>query len=204
MKQVFKKITVSAFLLIFLITIVLPGAGIAGPPPPMHGFRHVPPGSHRIDYRHTHYIFHKGRYYKPGRDGYVFARPPMGLIVYSLPAAVTAVVIAGMTYYMLEDVYYRKVPTGYQVVEVPRATTSVVTYTAKPMAPGSQVVVQAKILNVRSGPGLEHPIVTQVFGGNVLTVQGNAPQWLYVRLPDNTNGWVMETFVSEPDSEPKG
>lgn len=105
---------------------------------------------------------------------------------------------------MFEDVYYRKVPRGYQVVEVPRETSTVVISASQPMAPESQGVVTAKILNVRSGPGLKQPIVTQVFGGNLLTVQGSAPQWLYVRLPNQTYGWVMEAFVSAPGSDPKG
>jgi uncharacterized protein YgiM (DUF1202 family) len=100
---------------------------------------------------------------------------------------------------MYEDVYYRRVPAGYQVVQLPTRTTTVVQPPVVPVNPavsGAQVVVATKILNVRSGPGINHGVLTRTYMGNVLIVQGSSDDWYYVRLPDNTYGWVMKSFVT--------
>ncbi|WP_321495751.1 DUF6515 family protein [uncultured Desulfobacter sp.] len=154
------------------------------------------------------YFFHSGRCYRRGPEGYFWVRPPMGIVAYSLPAAAVAVLIGGLTYYVYDNVYYRRVPAGYQVVEVPTRTTTVVHTGPVPPAPsdvsGTQVVVTAKMLNVRSGPGINHNVLTQIYMGNILIVQGSAPDWYYVRLPDNTYGWVMKEFVTMPGSGAQG
>ena len=163
-------------------------------------FVHVPPGSQKVRHRGDNYYFHRGHFYRHGPQGYFWVRPPIGIISYSLPAAAITVLIGGLTYYVYEDVYYRRVPAGYQVVQVPTQTTTIVhTSPAVPVNPansGAQVVVTAKILNVRSGPGMNHGILTQTYMGNVLIVQGNSADWYYVRLPDNTYGWVMKSLVT--------
>ena len=134
-------------------------------------------------------------------------RPPLGIIAYSLPAAAVTVLIGGLTYYVYDNIYYRRVPAGNQVVQVPTQTTIVHTPPAVPVDPadsGTHVVVTAKILNVRSGPGINHPVLTQTYMGNVLIIQGSASDWYYVRLPDNTYGWVMKAFVTMPDNGAQG
>jgi hypothetical protein len=163
-------------------------------------FRHVPPGSQKIRHRGDHYFFHRGRYYRHGPKGYFWVRPPIGIVSYSLPAAALTVLIGGLTYYVYDNVYYRRVPAGYQVVQVPTQTTTVVhtppAVSVNPAIPGAQVVVTAKILNVRSGPGINYAVLNQTYMGNVLIVQDSSPNWYYVRLPDNTYGWVMKSFVT--------
>ena len=147
-----------------------------------------------------------------GPEGYFSVRPPMGIITYSLPATAAPMVISGVNYYMYDSVYYRKVPAGYQVVPVPTqpsttTTTIIEVPVAEPQVPaasGSQVVVTAKILNVRSGPGVNHTVLTQAYMGNILVIQGNAPDWYYVRLPDNSYGWVMKNFVFVTGSGTQG
>lgn len=170
-------------------------------------FRHVPPGGQIIRHRGNNYFFYRGSCYRHGPDGYFWVYPPLGIITYSLPVAAVTVLIAGLTYYMYDNVYYRRVPAGYEVVQVPTQTTTIVQPPAAPVNPavsGSQVVVTTNILNVRSGPGINHAVLTQTYMGNVLIVQGSAYDWYYVRLPDNTYGWVMKAFVTVPSNGGQG
>jgi len=201
------KFSTLIMLVCFGLTTILPAAALAGP---KHGpiFKHVPPGGQKVRHRGDDYFFHRGLFYRHGPKGYFWVRPPLGIIAYSLPVAAVTVLIGGLTYYVYDNVYYRRVPAGYQVVQVPtQTTTSVHTPPAVPMNPadsGTQVVVMSKILNVRSGPGINHAVLTQTYMGNVLIIQGSASDWYYVRLPDNTYGWVMKAFVTMPDNGAQG
>lgn len=171
-------------------------------------FTHVPPGGQKVRHRGGDYFFHSGRFYRHEPKGYFWVRPPLGIIAYSLPAAAITVLIGGLTYYVYDNVYYRRVPAGYQVVQVPTQTTTVVhTPPAVAMDPedsGAQIVVTTKMLNVRSGPGINHPVINTTYMGNVLIIQGSSSDWYYVRLPDNTYGWVMKAFVTMPDNGAQG
>jgi SH3-like domain-containing protein len=42
-----------------------------------------------------------------------------------------------------------------------------------------------------------------VRSGDVLEIIGTAPEWLYVRLPSGTEGWVMSRFTA-PFPFPQG
>jgi len=221
------KFSTLIMLVCFGLTTILPAAALAGPgskpghwgghgPEGKHGpgrkhgpaFRHVPPGGQKVRHRGDDYFFHRGHFYRHRPDGYFGVRPPLGIIAYSLPAAAVTVLIAGLTYYLYDNVYYRRVPAGYQVVQVPTQTTTIVhtppAVSVNPADSGTQVVVMSKILNVRSGPGLNHAVLTQTYMGNVLIIQGSASDWYYVRLPDNTYGWVMKAFVTMPDNGAQG
>ena len=59
----------------------------------------------------------------------------------------------------------------------------------------NKVVVTSNMLNVRSGPGLEHYIANKVYYGDVLLVIQRNIDWMYVQLPDNNRGWVMTRFT---------
>lgn len=56
-------------------------------------------------------------------------------------------------------------------------------------------------LNVRSGPGLDHRIVTKVVSGTQMRVTGPSraddsyEEWLPVHLDDGTEGWVAKAWV---------
>lgn len=221
MKNRYLKFSTLIFLVCFGLTTVLPASALAGPGSKYdsrggHGpgkkdgpvFRHVPPGSQKIRHKKDNYFFHRGRYYRHGPKGYFWVRPPIGIISYSLPLAAVTVLIGGLTYYLYDNVYYRRVPAGYQVVQVPTQTTTFVqTLPAVPMNPAmseAQVVVTAKLLNVRSGPGINYAVLTRTYMGNVLIVQDSSPNWYYVRLPDNTYGWVMKSFVTMPGNGAQG
>lgn len=193
-------------LLTFLTLEAIPVNAVAGPHQGSYnGFKRAPAGSQRVSHGNRHYVFHQGRFYRPGNSGYVYVRPPAGVVVYSLPAA-ALIVLAGLTYYVYDNIYYRKVPAGYVVVEPPRAAISepAPVQSVTPMAPGTFVSVIAQTLNVRYGPGLNHPVKSVISYGSRLNVQGNSQDWFYVILPDGSDGWVMARFVSAPDTGAKG
>ncbi|SHJ40103.1 N-acetylmuramoyl-L-alanine amidase [Desulfofundulus thermosubterraneus] len=60
-----------------------------------------------------------------------------------------------------------------------------------------QVVVQGNGVNIRSGPGLQHAVVTQVNRGDRLAVLGKVPDWYQVQLPGGGTGWIVAWYVRE-------
>lgn len=86
--------------------------------------------------------------------GFVLVRPPVGLIVFSLPIGFRTVISTGFTY-VHGDVYYRRVPAGYEVVQPARSIDR--DYP-------EQVVVDIDLLNVRYGPDTDEAVIAQVTG----------------------------------------
>jgi hypothetical protein len=79
---------------------------------------------HTIPTRHAvilhgrdRYHYHSGRFYRPWNSGFILVRPPIGLVVLSIPLGSRTVISAGISYHVFGDVYYRRVPAGYQVVD---------------------------------------------------------------------------------------
>ena len=63
---------------------------------------------------------------------------------------------------------------------------------------GTATVTGAYFLNVRSGPGLSHNVVTKVARGDVLNLLGyrdSAGTWVMVSLSNGTQGWVHAGYV---------
>jgi uncharacterized protein YgiM (DUF1202 family) len=60
----------------------------------------------------------------------------------------------------------------------------------------NRVSITTGLLNVRSGPGLETPVIDQVRLGEILDVIGASPGWLYIRTSSGEHGWVMTKFTS--------
>ncbi len=172
-----------------------PHAGVGKP-----AFANPPAGSHVIRHGNVRYVNHGGHFYKPGPRGYVSVIPPFGLIVPSLPALATSLFVAGMTYFVYDNIYYRQVSSGYEVVEQPTSTTVVTSGSVAAYSTGSVVAVTANKLNVRSGPGLQHSVSGLLYKGNSLVIEGTAPDWLYVRLPNGAYGWVMSRYVTVVNS----
>lgn len=150
---------------------------------------------HKIPERHTvvvhgreRYHYHRGRFYRPWNSGFILVRPPLGLIMLDIPIGSRMVISAGITYHVFGDVYYRRVPAGYQVVEPIRA-------------PGTgwpdRVEVIIDLLNVRYGPQENEEVIAQVNRYATLRVLGGAPGWLYVEVEgEDVRGWVMERYVA--------
>lgn len=139
------------------------------------------------------YFFLEGIFYRPLGHGYAVAAAPVGAVIPLLPPFAAVIPIGGDTYYTYADVYYRKTPNGYVVTPPPREPVQ----TGENLAwEGDQIRVTVSILNVRSGPGMEHSIIKTVQKGKMLVVQSSNSGWYYVKLPDNTFGWVMVKFTS--------
>lgn len=72
-------------------------------------------------------------------------------------------------------------------------------YSSEPELVLRRVTATAELLNVRSGPGLDTPIVGQVRQDQILDVIGAAPDWLYIKTELGNYGWVMTRFTRESD-----
>jgi len=150
---------------------------------------------HKIPERHTvvvhgkdRYHYHLGRFYRPWNNGFILARPPLGLIVLNIPLGSRMFLSAGITYHVFGDIYYRRVPAGYQVVEPIHRP-----------APGwpDRVEVIIDLLNIRYGPENGEEVIAQVERHSTLRVLGSAPGWLYVEVEgEDLRGWVMERYVA--------
>lgn len=67
----------------------------------------------------TQYQFKDGQFFTKTADGLVWAPAPLGAVVKSLPADARSVWYQEIEYFECEDVYFRKTPEGYKVVEAP-------------------------------------------------------------------------------------
>lgn len=70
--------------------------------------------------------------------------------------------------------------------------------------PSSGVVVNAALLNIRSGPGFQNPVVAVVQRGDSLVVHSITQGWLYVQSPSGRFGWVARQFTSPVSSPASG
>lgn len=153
----------------------------------------LPAGHRSVHVGPAAYFFLDGIFYSHFSHGYMVAAAPIGAVVPLLPPAAALITIGALTYYTFADVYYQKVRDGYMVVPQP----------AKPAQPdeamaweGDQVQVSVPVLNVRSGPGTGHQVIEQVEQGDILVVQSTSSDWYYVKLPDQSMGWVMVKFTA--------
>ena len=159
------------------------------PRPVKHVVHYIPPRHAVILHGHERYHYYSGRYYRPWNSGFILVRPPLGLIVMSLPIGHRVFISAGIPYFVFGDVYYRQVPMGYQVVEPIRDPAVNLPET---------VSVNIDLLNVRYGPDKTEEVIAQIERYTRLRVIGSAPGWLYVEIEgqEDLRGWVMEEYVS--------
>ncbi|MEW6426100.1 MAG: N-acetylmuramoyl-L-alanine amidase [Bacillota bacterium] len=69
--------------------------------------------------------------------------------------------------------------------------------------PGRQLVVQGDGVNIRSGPGTTHDILSQVSRGARLPVLDRQAEWYKVQLPGGQTGWIIAWYAKEePESAP--
>ena len=129
-------------------------------------------------------------------------KAPVGAVVAAIPVGFVTFVVGSHSYYYYGGAYYQRVPSGYVVVEAPRQSV-IVDQVPSPGA-GESVSVTAPLLNVRSGPGKNHPVIHQVHQGDSLLIQGHAPGWFYVKLPSGQFGWVMSEFTDQLLSDASG
>lgn len=61
--------------------------------------------------------------------------------------------------------------------------------------PTGEVTVNVNALNVRSGPGIDHGIVSQVNRGQTFAVLAERNSWYQIQLPNRQTGWVAGWLV---------
>jgi hypothetical protein len=145
------------------------------------------------------YLFHRGRFYRPWRGGYISVFPPVGLVISVLPPGFKVVMVSGVTYYLCEGVYYQTAPGGYVVVSPP-AVAQTVSPAHLGVVPPSQsasgtVVVNVPALNVRSGPGMAYPVLLVLKQTDQLIITGRTGDWLLISTPSGALGWVAQQFT---------
>jgi len=156
------------------------------------------PKSHaRVVYRGDDYYYYKGYFHRRHPAGYVVVAPPVGAVVVSIPVGFRTFLAAGITYYVLNDIWYRSVASGYEVVAPPpEAPVYGPPSDERGILPGDTVKVAVNRLNVRTGPGWEHSVMAILLYNSEVRVDGGVPDWLFIRLPDGRNGWIMEQYVT--------
>ncbi len=147
------------------------------------------------------YFYHRGIYYRKGPSGFVVVRAPIGAVVPALAVGFITSLVGGLTYYYYGGVYYQKAPSGYVVVKAPSAAVVV---EEPPVVVSGRVSVTAITLNIRSGPGMNFEVIGQVSQNDVMVIIGNAPEWLYIKLPSGKFGWVSEKFTTPVFPPPSG
>lgn len=58
-----------------------------------------------------------------------------------------------------------------------------------------QVKPTVRLLNLRSGPGLDEEVIGQATFDDILGVIGAAPEWLYVKTARGQYGWVKTQYT---------
>lgn len=96
---------------------------------------------------------------------------------------------------LLEQIYNTGAESGSSTRE---STENHADQTGSNGAPQSgSVIVEADVLRLRSGPGLDYEIIGRMLQGTVLTVTGNQDEWLEVITPEEQNGWTHGDYVRE-------
>jgi uncharacterized protein YgiM (DUF1202 family) len=167
----------------------------------------LPSGHRTIRVGKIPYFYHAGIFYRRGLSGFLVVHAPIGVFIASLPIGFRTVIVDDSTYYYYNDVYYQKTSNGYEVVEPPSEVVVVKEVPSQVKHPepiGNRLVVNTERLNVRSGPGENFDIVFEVVEGDTLEVFGNAPGWVYVKLPSGKFGWVRVTYTESLNPPAKG
>ena len=74
--------------------------------------------------------------------------------------------------------------------------------TATPTQAGPAAEVKSQSLNVRAGPGTDHPIIGSASQGDALAVLGRTEDgsWLNIELPNGDQGWVSASLLDQNDA----
>lgn len=76
-------------------------------------------------------------------------------------------------------------------------------FSGLPVWAGEEGVVTGKVVNLRSGPGLNHAVVAKMETGQGLTVLERSGDWMKVSLYNGSQGWVHNDYVAIRNIESK-
>ncbi len=88
-------------------------------PRPGTTFRVPPHDAYALHWRGTPYRYGSGVWYRPSHNHWTVVRPPYGVVVRDLPWWRDVLIIGGLSYWLVNDIYYRQVANGYEVVPPP-------------------------------------------------------------------------------------
>ncbi len=172
------------------------------PPPGKSFYRELPQGHKKVHFKNDWFFIHDGCFYRRAYNGFVWVAPPIGFVLATLPFGYTTFYLGGIEYYSYAGVYYRSAPGGYVVINEPDELPPVWEVDAPP---ADFIIVNTEILNVRSGPASDFPVISEVYYGDKLPVIGTYHKWYYIRLPEGRKGWVNSYYVyPETTPEPQG
>ncbi len=167
--------------------------------------RRVPSEYQEIRGKNENYYFRKGVYYRKGPRGFVVVSPPRGLVVPVMPPGFETLIVAGVTHFLFGGVYYHKAPGGYMVVDEPQWDNGSYRNGNDDRYRERQVVlVNAYLLNVRSGPGVRYKVIDRAHRGERLVVLDKAHGWYRVRLHGGGIGWIMGKYIRNAGPTAKG
>ena len=182
--------TLSILLTLLLFFTFLIATSIAGTRYHSSAYRsHFHPRSYTQHYR-NHYPIYRGHYY----NSYDFWAPlGVGLLTGAVVGSILTRPPRQQTYvYNTPPIYVQPEPVIVQQQ-----------YIRSP--PGQELVLKrvkitAKLLNIRTGPGLETSVLGQVEEGTTLDVVGVVPDWLYIKTASGQYGWVMSKYTLETEA----
>lgn len=154
-----------------------------------HYYPTIPAGFITLSLAGGLFYYHMGTYYRPAENGYVVVRAPVGARIRTLPEGCSPLYINDRRYFVCDEVYYQPDGEEYVVIERP----------ARPdyrVEVGDEVRIGADFLNLRSGPGLQHRVVGQLYRGDVVVVAAIEGDWYSVVLADGVNGWIKGEFAT--------
>lgn len=140
------------------------------------------------DYGYRHYGHHYPAPYRYGHHNDAWL--PMlgvGLVTGAMVGAMVSAPPPPRTVYYpapTVTVYSSQVRTAPPVVEQPELVLR-------------QVSITEKLVNVRSGPGVDSAILDRAVAGQIVDVIGAAPDWLYIRTENGRYGWIMTRYTTE-------
>lgn len=200
------SLAVSFGLLFASVPQVLPGevmAGVLAPPvvvkkhrlhphPWYRGkvVRVLPVGVATIHVGGIAFFYHLGVFYRHTNDGYVVVDAPVGARVTVLPDGCTTLHVEGKSFFVCGNVYYEPVGNEYAVLDRPPRG-----FKLPEAEVGQEVRITTNNLNVRSGPGRNHRVITQLQDGDIVKVADMNQEWYFTRLPGGATGWIMKKFT---------
>ncbi|MBU1565614.1 MAG: SH3 domain-containing protein [Proteobacteria bacterium] len=131
---------------------------------------------HSYSYRPYHHSYHAGSYLPLVGVG-LLAGAVVGSMIYEPPRHQTIIYSTPPPLIVQSEPMDSDVPEPELVIK--------------------QVKITERIVNVRSGPGLDSAIIGQAVAGQTVDVIGAAPEWLYVRTGTGVYGWVMSQYTVE-------
>lgn len=181
MQRIFTVILILSLFLFSTATITFAGS--------RHGYRNY---THHSGGGYSHYRYPTS-HHRSSHSNHFWGYLGIGVL--------TGALIGSVLYHppAPRTVYYSSTS---QIIVHPEPVT--VRQYSGPRTPPQELVLRRvkiieRIVNVRSGPGFENNVISQVHNNERVDVIGAAPEWLYVKTENGQYGWLMTQYTYETD-----